>query len=396
MVSEEVPERHPQQQKRISDWLDGLGDPRWKGAEDRAFRKTVLGVKQLRRNFRFRDEIRAEKEARKHPVPEMRPAARAPEAFHTAPIPLTTRARAESDQPAEPVAYPVSAEVPLDVRRRWTVTACLVVCVVGSMIGVGVFGGPGIAEAANGAFAPDASLLAPASRAFSIWSVIYLGLVLYTVHQWLPSQRTSKRHRQIGWLAAASMILNCVWILSAQAGWVGFTVFVMAALLGVLVVILSRMNRYPSFSRLQTWAVDVPFGLYLGWIIVASAGNVASWLATTEWDLFGWGATVWSIIALGVLIFGGSIASATGKRGRLAVAVAISWGLFWLLVQRLWGEPTSPPVAAAAGVAMFAVLISASAQRHRVAHAERLAVRRQWTGQQRAVYVRNPSDLEQG
>ncbi|GAA1337622.1 hypothetical protein GCM10009611_04190 [Arthrobacter roseus] len=350
-----------------------------------------MGARQLRRRLKFREEIRAEKDARKNPVPPMRPAGRAPEVLHSAPIPLTSRARPRSAAAAEPTAYPVGAEVPLDAWRRWTVTICLLVCIVGSMIGVGVFGGPGIAEAADGAFAPDATLLAPASSAFSIWSVIYIGLIVYTVHQWLPSQRTSKRHRGIGWWVAASMILNCGWILSAQAGWIGFSLVVMGALLTVLIVVLRQMNVYPSFSRLQTWAVDVPFGLYLGWIIVASAGNMATWLSTTGWNLFDWGATVWSVIALTVLLFGGSVAASTGKRGRLSVAIAISWGLAWLIVQRLWGEPTSGLIAFVAGVAMFAVLISAGSQRHRVAHAERLAVRRQWTGQQNTVFVIDPS-----
>ncbi len=377
--------------KRLSDWLDSLGQPDFRKTEDKAYRKSILGAKQLRRRFKFREEIRAEKDARKNPVPPMRPAGRAPEALYTAPIPLTSRARPQSAASAEPTAYPVSAEVPQDAWRRWTVTVCLLVCIVGSMFGVGVFGGPGIAEAAGGAFAPDATLLAPASRAFSIWSVIYVGLIVYTVHQWLPSQRTSKRHRGIGWWVAASMILNCGWILSAQAGLIDFSLVVMGALLTVLLVVLRQMNVYPSFSRLQTWAVDVPFGLYLGWVMVASAGNLATWLPTTGWNLFDWGATVWSAVALTVLLVGGSIAASTGKRGRLSVAIAISWGLAWLIVQRLWGEPTSGLIAFVAGVAMFAVLISAGSQRHRVAHAERLAVRRQWTGQQNTVFVIDPS-----
>lgn len=104
-----------------------------------------------------------------------------------------------------------------DRIRQVVVTASAVFMVVGTLFGIGVIG-TRVEESAGGSLSATATLLAPAVRAFSIWSVIYAGLIAYVVWQWLPSQTASPRARRIGWLAAASMVLNGVWLLVTQVG----------------------------------------------------------------------------------------------------------------------------------------------------------------------------------
>src|SRR5690625_7219115 len=111
------------------------------------------------------------------------------------------------------------------LARRVTVTVTYVVCVLGSMVGVGVFGGTPIAEAAGGLLSADATHLAPASSAFSVWTVIYIALGAYTVSQWWD--RTDAR--RIAWLVVASLVLNAGWIPSVQAGSVGGSVAAIVA-----------------------------------------------------------------------------------------------------------------------------------------------------------------------
>ncbi|PIE26011.1 MAG: hypothetical protein CSA58_11775 [Micrococcales bacterium] len=71
------------------------------------------------------------------------------------------------------------------------------VCVFGTLLGTGVIG-TRVAESSGGALASDTTRLAPAPAAFSIWSVIYLGLAAYTVYQWLADQQSRRLHRRIG------------------------------------------------------------------------------------------------------------------------------------------------------------------------------------------------------
>jgi hypothetical protein len=242
-----------------------------------------------------------------------------------------------------------------DTMRRLAVSVSLLICIVGSMIGVGVFGGTPIAQAAGGALSSSATLLAPASPAFNIWTVIYAGLVAYAVWQWLPSQRRRERHRSLGWLVAASMLLNAGWILSIQAGWLNFSVLVIAVLLAVLAMVFTRYVRRPADGWIDRLVVDGTLGLYLGWVCVAVCANIAAALSAAGFTGFGIPAGVWASSVLAVVaVVGGGLAAA--GRGRWAVAAAIVWGLGWMAAARVTGELESTTTAVAAGVAACAVL----------------------------------------
>ncbi|MHA7156356.1 TspO/MBR family protein [Arthrobacter sp. TMN-50] len=222
------------------------------------------------------------------------------------------------------------------------------------MTGVGMFGGTPIAEAANGALGSDATPLAPAGAAFSIWTVIYVGLVAYTVWQWLPSQRSSTRQRSLGWLVVASMVLNAVWILTIQAGWLNASVLVITVLLAVLFMVFLRYSARPASSWVEATAVDGTLGLYLGWVCVAVCANIAAALTSAGFTGFGVSADVWAIGVLAVVAMVG-IGLAIQGGGRLAVAAAIGWGLIWIAVGRTTGQMESTSTAIAAAVAAIVV-----------------------------------------
>lgn len=244
-----------------------------------------------------------------------------------------------------------------DLYRQIAVTASMIFCLVGSMIGVGVFGGTPIAEAAGGALGTDATLLAPASAAFSIWSVVYAGLVAYTVWQWLPSQRSAQRQRSLGWVVAASMVLNAVWILSIQAGWLNASVLVILVLLTVLTVVFLRYSGRPASSWLEAVIVDGTLGLYLGWVCVAVCANIAAALSAAGFAGLGLNEEVWSVGVLAVVALVG-VGLALKGNGRLAVAAAISWGLTWIAVGRTSGDMESTTTSVAAAVVAATVLLA--------------------------------------
>lgn len=251
-----------------------------------------------------------------------------------------------------------------DLYRQVTVTVSMIFCIVGSMVGVGVFGGTPIAEAAGGALGSDSTRLAPAGSAFSIWTVIYIGLVAYTVWQWLPSQRSSARQRSLGWLVAASMVLNAVWILSIQAGWLSASVLVIAVLLAVLAAVFVRYSARPASSWLEAATVDGTLGLYLGWVCVAVCANIAAALSSAGFTGFGVSQDVWAIGVLAVVALVG-IGLAIRGNGRLAVAAAIGWGLAWIAVGRTTGQMESLPTAIAAAVVALMVVAATAVIRWR-------------------------------
>jgi hypothetical protein len=257
-----------------------------------------------------------------------------------------------------------SGTAPSDRLRQAAVTVAELFCVVGTLVGVGVLG-TRVAESAGGALAADATLVAPAGPAFAIWTPIYLGLAGFTVFQWLPTQTAEPRHRAIGWLAAASMVLNAAWLLVTQQDWIWVSVLVMAALVLTLGVLVRRLEEHPSYGHGETVLVDGTFGLYLGWVAVAACANVTAALVASGVDP---GGLVAELAAVAVLAVAAGVGVLLARRlgGRWAVAVAMAWGLLWIAWGRLAAEPRSVLVAVAA-VAAALVVLAATARAHRPA-----------------------------
>lgn len=250
---------------------------------------------------------------------------------------------------------------PGDRWRQVVVAVSAVLAVVGSAIGSGAFGGTQVQESSGGALAADATLIAPAGPAFSIWSVIYAGLVVLAVQQALPRAATDPRHRATGWWVAASMLLNAAWILAVQAGLLGLSVVVIAALLAVLSVVLVRYLRVPAATRAAQVVTEATIGLYLGWVSVATLANVTAVLVSAEVGELGLGATAWSVVVLAAAA-ALAVAYAVVAAGRpllaLAVGAAMCWGLAWIAVARSTGGPIDSVTATAAGVAAAVAILA--------------------------------------
>ncbi|MPV37859.1 TspO/MBR family protein [Georgenia subflava] len=243
--------------------------------------------------------------------------------------------------------------------RQVVVTLAYLVCLVGSVVGVGAFGGTPIAEAAGGLLAADSTHLAPGSGAFSIWTVIYVGLGLYTVWQWWDRDDA----RRLAPLIVASLLLNAAWILVVQAGWVWLSVLVIVALLAVLAAIFVRLVRTRPGTVVEAAVVDGTFGLYLGWVAIATCANVAAALAGAGFT--GAGAPEWWAVGVLVVATLVGLALAVFGRGRLAPAASLGWGLAWIAVARTTGDLLSQTTAVMAGLACVLVVVGTVAVRGR-------------------------------
>lgn len=247
-----------------------------------------------------------------------------------------------------------------DRIRQIVVVVSAVAMLVGTLAGVGLLGGTPIQNSVQGAFSSDASLLTPAGPAFSIWSVIYVGLAAFTVwHSLVPIDR---RARRIGWPAAVSMVLNAAWLLVVQAGWIWLSVAVIAALAIDLGILLQRLGRLPSSSWGTRLVLDGTFGLYLGWVSVATVANVTAALTGSPADPGGRAAEFVSVAVLVVVVaLAGVFVNKLGARW--AVTLAMVWGLAWIAVARLTGGTPSRITAVAAAAAAAIILALTLARR---------------------------------
>ena len=245
-----------------------------------------------------------------------------------------------------------------DLTRQIVVIAAFCFMIVAAMVGTGLFGGTSVQDLQGGALDEDGSYLAPARPAFMIWTVIYVGLLAYTIWQALPRQRASERQRVLGWLIAGTMALNGIWLVAAQFGSLALTVLAIVVLVAMLGVTFHRTVFEPADGWADRLLVDGVTGLHLGWVTLATVANVAAWLTsigTPEWDA---AADLWGIIVLIVVaVIGLGIEAASGWR--IAPALAMAWGLVWIAVARLAGEPASAAIGVTAIVVAAAILLAA-------------------------------------
>jgi hypothetical protein len=209
-----------------------------------------------------------------------------------------------------------------------------------------------------------ATPIAPDVPAFSIWSIIYLGLLAYAVWQFLPKQATAERHRRLGYWVAASLLLNAAWILSVQFDLLILSVPIIAALLVVLARAFMLCLATTPSGTIDTLVTDGTIGLYLGWVTVATAANVTALLIALGFTGFGLNVNGWAVAVVCVAGIVGVVTAIAG-RGRIAPALSLTWGLAWIAVARLAGDLVSVPTGVAAIAAGAVVLVVTAIARGR-------------------------------
>jgi tryptophan-rich sensory protein len=143
-------------------------------------------------------------------------------------------------------------------------------------------------------------LFTPAGYVFSIWSVIYLGLIVFSVYQALPAQRDNPRFERIGWLYVLSGVLNSVWIILFHNLLIPATLIVMVGLLLSLIAVYLRLGvGVKDVPTAEKWTTHIPFSIYLGWVTVATITNTSVVLFDLGWNGFGLSAEFWTIALIG-------------------------------------------------------------------------------------------------
>lgn len=173
------------------------------------------------------------------------------------------------------------------------------------------------------------SYFTPAGYTFSIWGLIYLALLGYTVYQALPAQRRAPFQRRIGPLFIISSLANIGWLFAWHYGFYVLSVLTMLSLLITLIAIYVRLDigcHEASISWQQKLSVHTPFSLYLGWITVATIANISSVANYLGWNGFGINGPAWSAIMMfAAVVIAGLLLL---RRSDLAYAAVLVWALF--------------------------------------------------------------------
>jgi hypothetical protein len=196
-------------------------------------------------------------------------------------------------------------------------------------------------------------IFVPAGYVFSIWGLIYLLLIGFTIYQALPAQRENPLLQKVGFLVALSNILNGVWIFFWHYNLFVWTMVIMLGLLATLIAIFLRFDiGKREFTTAEKWFVSIPFSVYLGWITVATIANATALLKYLGWSGWGIDAQVWTILLLGA----GVVISAmmSFNRKDIAYALVLVWAFTGIAVKWLG---VYPAVVVSAFVAVGFVLL---------------------------------------
>lgn len=173
------------------------------------------------------------------------------------------------------------------------------------------------------------SLFTPAGYAFSIWGLIYLLLLGFSIYQGASLFKKGKEDafvEKIGIWFIVSCIANCCWIFSWIYGYTGLScIFIFLLLISLLKIVLNLNLNLHKVSTAKFTFLYLPFIIYSGWVTVASVANVSSYLVKIGWNGFGISDEIWTIfmIVIAVLIN----FTVLFKRNMSAFALVGSWAL---------------------------------------------------------------------
>ncbi|MBE0637872.1 MAG: hypothetical protein IH598_05080 [Bacteroidales bacterium] len=205
------------------------------------------------------------------------------------------------------------------------------------------------------------SLFTPAGFTFSIWGIIYLLLIAFSIYQskGIFSDSNLKQNRFLyridSWFFI-SCIANMAWLFAWHHQVIWLSVVFMAILLGSLIMIYLNLGAGKRIiSRAEHFLVHVPFSVYLGWITVATIANVSIFLVRINWDKFGFSDELWTVVMI-------SIATAVGiyillLRKDFFYSIVIVWAFLGIISKRLTDEAESmEPIILTAGAGILMIL----------------------------------------
>lgn len=184
------------------------------------------------------------------------------------------------------------------------------------------------------------NLFTPAGYAFSIWGLIYFGLLAFVVYQargLFKKAGSDEVVSQIGWWFVISCMANGFWIYLWLNDFIGLSVLAMVLLLFSLIKIILNTKMEMEDEPLQRIAfVWWPFSFYSGWITVALVANVSAYLAKINWDRLGLSELAWAIIM--VCVAGAINLIITWTRNMREFALVGAWALVAIAVANWNGQ----------------------------------------------------------
>ncbi len=170
----------------------------------------------------------------------------------------------------------------------------------------------------------------PAGWVFSIWSLIYLGLLAYGLASAFGSETIKARAASVRGIFVFNAVSNAAWIFAWHYRLVEISLVIMLCILGTLIAIHSTLMRRARTNLAEFLCIDAPFSLYFGWITTATIANLGAVFFAQQFYPFSLSMDQWALVsvvaAIGIYIWMGAV---TRDIVYSAVFVWASLGIFY-------------------------------------------------------------------
>jgi len=169
------------------------------------------------------------------------------------------------------------------------------------------------------------TLITPSPSTFSIWSVIYLLLIISIITIIIKKDDSYYKSavNQISTLFWVSCILNIGWIVAFSYVQIELSVLFILGFVITLSLICHKLLKIQDRKR---WLLPLSFGIYTGWLFIATVVNIAAMLVKLKWNGFGIAAEIWAIIILIIAIL--LVVAVLSKIRNAAFPLPIAWAYF--------------------------------------------------------------------
>ncbi len=193
--------------------------------------------------------------------------------------------------------------------------------IVNALGGFGVINGTTQSDVSN----EYSTLITPSATTFSIWSVIYGLLIVSLLVMYFKRDDIyyERAINKITPLFIISCLLNMSWIVLFSFVLVELsTLFI----LGYAIVLAMICQQLLGIHERNRWLLPLTFGLYTGWLMIATVVNIATALVKMDWNGFGISDTIWAMAVLilsAALVIGVSLAVKNA-----ALPLSVAWAYF--------------------------------------------------------------------
>lgn len=141
------------------------------------------------------------------------------------------------------------------------------------------------------------TLITPSPSTFSIWSVIYSLLIISLIAMLIKKKDPyyESAISEISVLFWVSCILNIVWIVAFSYVLIELSVLFIFLFVITLSMICQKLLKIQEGKR---FLLPLSFGIYTGWLFIATVVNASAALAKVKWNGFGLAGYIWAIIML--------------------------------------------------------------------------------------------------